>query len=303
MNPNWIIDKKFLPAMSRIFTPVVMDSLAERGFSPYLSEVCANSGILRKVAPSMTLGNFLDEIYSLLDKRYRNEYIYKNVITNKILLGKHSLNTSRMLTEFRVGRNKADVVILNGTSTVYEIKTEYDTFKRLQSQVKSYQEAFDFINVITSPAQVVKLKAILPEGIGILALTDRNTISTIRDGKPHKENFNSALMFDSLRKDEYTSIIREYYGSLPEVPNTLIFEKCKELFCQISPIDAHDLAIKVLKERATSNVLKTFIDQAPYSISAYAVSICEQERKLLELLSLFNDKIETFLFRKQVKYN
>lgn len=48
-----------------------------------------------------------------------------NVIANKILLGKHSLNTSHMLSEFRVGYNKADVVIINGTSSVYEIKSEY----------------------------------------------------------------------------------------------------------------------------------------------------------------------------------
>jgi hypothetical protein len=134
------IDPKYLPALGRLFTPIVMDSLAQKSYSPYLSEVCINSGLLDKIDPATTLGQFFEWVYNLLFKNYRNEYVYKNVLANKILLGKHSLNTSQILTEFRVGRSKADVVLLNGTSTVYEIKSEYDSFARLEKQIQSYFE-------------------------------------------------------------------------------------------------------------------------------------------------------------------
>lgn len=289
------IDPKYLPALGRLFTPIVMDSLAQKSYSPYLSEVCINSGLLDKIDPATTLGQFFEWVYNLLFKNYRNEYVYKNVLANKILLGKHSLNTSQILTEFRVGRSKADVVLLNGTSTVYEIKSEYDSFARLERQIQSYFEIFDYINVITSPLQAKKLDSILPDKAGILVLTDRNTISTKRKPKSNRENINPATLFDSIRKAEYTRIIKEYYGAIPDVPNTQIYRECKKLFCKIPPVNTHDLTIKILKGRNNSKILKDFIDKAPSSVSAYAMSISGQEKKMQKLIALFDSKIYPLL--------
>ena len=294
------VDTKYLPAIGRIFTPVVMDSLAQNGYSPYLSEVSINSGLIESINPAITLGQFFDQVYKFLFKNYRNEYVYKNVVTNKILFGKYSLNTSQILTEFRVGRSKADVLLLNGTSTVYEIKSQYDSFTRLEKQIQSYFEIFDYINVITSPSQVNKLDSILPDKAGILVLTDRNTISTIREPKSNTENINPAILFDSLRKAEYTRIIKEYYGTIPYVPNTQIYRECKKLFCEIPPIYAHDLTIKILKGRNNSKILKDFIDKAPSSVSAYAMSICGQEKKMQKLMNLFDGNINSLLIPKAI---
>ena len=292
---NMEIDPKYLPALGRVFSPIVLDSLAQKGYSPYLSEVCINSGLLERVDPATTLGEFFDWVYNLLFKNYRNEYIYKNVIANKILLGKHSLNTSQMLTEFRVGRSKADVVLLNGASTVYEIKSQYDSFARLEKQMRAYFEIFDYINVITSSSQVKKLDSILPNKAGILVLTNRNTISTIREPKSNKENINPDILFDSLRKAEYMRIIKEYYGTVPDVPNTQIYRECKKLFCEIQLVYAHNLTIKILKERTNSKRLKNFIDKAPSSISAYAMSICNEKNKMQKLLNRFDNNLNSLL--------
>ena len=292
---NMEINPKYLPTLGRLFTPIVMDSLEQKGYSPYLSEVCANSGLLEKLDYSTTLGQFFDSAYHLLFKSYRNEYIYKNVIANKILLGKHSLNTSQMLTEFRVGKNKADVVILNGTTTVYEIKSQYDSFTRLENQIQSYFEVFDYINVITSSSHAKKLDTILPEKAGILVLTDRNTISTIRKPKSNKENINPTILFDSLRKSEYMRIIKKYYGAIPDVPNTQIYRECKKLYCKIPPVYANELTVEILKERNNSKILKDFIDKAPSSMSAYALSIGGQEKKLHKIMALFNNTINSLL--------
>ena len=206
------INKKYLPAIGKIFSPIVLDNIAENGCSSYLEEVCINSGLIKLLDPKVSLGQFFDWTYNFLFKNYRNEYIYKNVIANKILLNRHSLNTTKMLTEFRVGNSKADVVLLNGASTVYEIKSQYDSFARLRKQIDSYIQIFDYINVITSAHQSEKLRNFLPNEIGILALTDRYTISTIRNAKSNKHNINPGVLFDSLRKNEYLMTIKEYYG-------------------------------------------------------------------------------------------
>lgn len=284
--------------MSRIFSPVVMDSLARKGHSAYLYEVCSNSDILEQIELSMPLSQFFDWIYNILFKNYRNEYIYKNAIANKILLGKHSLNTSHMLTEFRVGKCKADAVVINGTSTVYEIKSEFDSFARLESQIKAYFQIFDYINVITSSSQATKLKSILPDAVGILVLTNRNTISTIRESKANKKNINLDTLFDSLRKKEYVKVVKEYYETVPNVPNTQIYRECKKLFCEIPPETAHDLTMNILLKRNNTKVLKEFITKAPSSLSAYALSICSEKAKLQVLMSKFTSNIGSVIIPK-----
>jgi hypothetical protein len=289
------INKKYLPAIGRIFSPLVLDSIAEKGYSSYLAEVCRNSGLVEKIDRGVSLGGFFDWTYNFLFKNYRNEYIYKNVIANKLLLNRHSLSTTKMLTEFRVGSSKADVVLLNGASTVYEIKSQYDSFARLKKQIGSYIKVFDYINVITSSPQSNKLEDILPEKIGILVLTDRHTISTIRKAKSNKDNIIPEVLFNSLRKNEYLNVIKEYYGKIPNVPNTYIYRECKKLFCKIPPICAHDLAVTALKNRNCSDYLSKFIIESPASISAYAVSVCSKKNVLMNLLNQFQRNFNSFV--------
>ncbi len=294
------INDKYLPSLGRMFSPLVMDHIALKGRSGYLSEVCSNSRLIEQIDPSMPLTQFFDLIYMILFKSYRNEYIYKNAIANKILLGRHSLNTSHMLTEFRVGNCKADVVVVNGTSAVYEIKSELDSFARLENQVKNYLKIFDYINVITSASQVNKLKSILPDKAGILLLTNRNTISTIRESKSNRKNTNPSILFDSLRKNEYVKAIKEYFGIVPDVPNTQIYKECKKLFSKIPAELAHDLTINILRRRRNTRVLKEFIEEAPASLSAYAMSICSEKAKMRALMSRFSKNIGSVFIPESV---
>jgi hypothetical protein len=294
------INDKYLPSLGRMFSPLVMDQIALKGRSGYLSEVCSNSRIIEQIDPSMSLAQFFDLIYMILFKSYRNEYIYKNAIANKILLGRHSLKTSHMLIEFRVGNCKADVVVVNGTSAVYEIKSELDSFARLENQIKNYLKIFDYINVITSVSQVNKLKSILPDKAGILLLTNRNTISTIRESKSNRKNTNPSILFDSLRKNEYVKAIKEYFGIVPDVPNTQIYKECKELFSKIPAELAHDLTINILRRRRNTRVLKAFIEEAPASLSAYAMSICSQKVKMQALMSRFSKNIGSVFIPESV---
>jgi hypothetical protein len=178
-----------------------------------------------------------------------------------------------MLTEFRAGKCKADVVILNGSSSVYEVKSEYDSFKRLEKQISEYLKLFDRINVITSDSQIVKLKTLLPLEIGIQVLTSRNTISTIREAKSNLLNIDTDILFNSLRKDEYIALIKDYYGAIPDLPNTLLFKACKKLYCEIAVEDAHHLTINILRNRSNNQFIKDYLEMIPPSLTAYALTI------------------------------
>lgn len=65
----------------------------------------------------------ISEIYSYMSDEYRNEYFYQNTLLNKLLLGKHSVNTTTALTQIPISKSKADFILINGKAVVYEIKT------------------------------------------------------------------------------------------------------------------------------------------------------------------------------------
>lgn len=281
-------------AFSRIFSPQVLNPIAEKGHSPYLKEVIVKSGLLDQIDISMQFGAFLDLMYGYLLNNYKVEYIYKNTLVNRMLLGRHSLNTAHMVTEFRVGSRKADVVLLNGSSTVYEIKTEYDSYSRLIDQVHEYMKMFDFINVFTSKEQLSTVEKLVPDNVGLLYLS-KSSISIYREAHSNKRNIDLSVVFNSLRKKEYLNAVGAYYGDIPVVPNTKLFSVCKERFCRIPVEAANELFVQELKKRKDARLLKEFFQVAPASLSAYAIASIGSEQRLNTLLSQLDKSVESII--------
>ena len=203
---------------SRIFSSEVMRALARDGRSALL-------GRLIQEMPATLSGNLSDlfeTAYANLSGIHeRNEYIYKNVLTSRILLGVHSLKTTTVVPEFRVGAVKADFAVFNGTSTVYEIKTERDTLKRLQKQLDHYLQFFDKIYVVAGESHLEVLLATLPPCVGLIAINQRMQRNAVREATSNMENMNPDLVFDALRASEVDHILTMYQLPVPEVPNTL----------------------------------------------------------------------------------
>lgn len=260
------------PTLARLFTTPVVKELAATGRSPLASALLKEAPFPRNFDPATSLRDFFDQVYVFLFWTYRNEYIYKNVIAQKILLGVHSLTTTCMLTEFRAGGCKADTVLLNGTSTAYEIKSAYDSMERLTRQISAYRQVFDKINVITSDSQAEKVAGVVAEDIGLLVLTDRNTIRTVRAPASLKHAVQPAIIFDSLRRSEYEQIIKNHFGAIPDVSNARNYQACRELFRTISPEAAHDAMVAILKKRGSNRELHEFVAAVPASLKALSLS-------------------------------
>jgi len=84
---------------------------------------------IKSYVTSLGLNHYdtFESLYKVLTDNYRSEYVYKNTLFNKLLLGKHNLNTTSALVELPIGDSIADFVLFNGSATVYEIKTELDS--------------------------------------------------------------------------------------------------------------------------------------------------------------------------------
>lgn len=238
---------------------------------------------------NQTLANIFEESFKILSKYYSNEYVYKNFIVNKKLLGKHSLNTATMLSEFRVGRNKADSIILNGKSTCYEIKTDYDSLIRLDDQLSSYSQLFDEVNVICSHKHVDSVLTQASKNIGVILLSDKNTFRTVRHPVNRREKLNKSLLIKSLRQDEYITLVESLYGITVKAPNTQIFDICNEKIQQFDDEKKlNHFFIEILKKSRKNNDI--LISRLPYSLRNAAVSYKFNKNQIATLINCFDNK-------------
>src|SRR5699024_1868194 len=186
----------------------------------------------------------ISKLYKYLTKNYRNEYFYKNTLMNNRLLGRHSLNTTTALAELPVGKSIADMVLVNGHATVYEIKTDLDNISRLRRQISDYYKVFNNVCVLTSETNVDYLLEILKDtSVGVSVLTNRNYISYRKPTIENNNYLNQISMFKVLRKKEYETIIKSYYGFLPETTQVKYYQKCLELFRKIELEEAYKLML------------------------------------------------------------
>ena len=161
-------------------------------------------------------GEIIGKIYKYMSRNYRNEYFYQNTMFNKLLLGRHSLNTTTALTQIPIGKSKADFVMINGKAVVYEIKTELDSFERLDNQLNDYFKAFDHVCVVTCESNYEKLNKILEgRSVGICILSDRNTLRFVKEPIENNVNLSYEALFKVLHKKEFEEILLDFYGELP----------------------------------------------------------------------------------------
>lgn len=263
-----------LAAISRLFSSSVVHEMARKGKSPLFARLVTQSQVLRSMALSERVYTVFEAAFSLLKREgYRHEYIYKAALTHKILLGKHSLQTASMIHEFRVGDCKADVAILNGTATVYEVKSERDSLTRLERQIAAYATVFAKVYVIAAESHLRAVANTVPDSVGILCLNSRHQISTLRDAADRPERTSPGAIFDSIRTEEARMILSSFGVSVPRVPNTELHAVLREAFVKLDPIQAHEGMVRVLKRTRNLLPLSALVDQLPPSLQTAALSV------------------------------
>lgn len=289
--------KEQLAAISRMFSSTVIREMARKGRSELFARLAQQSLLLADLpASSSTVSTLFDVAFSVLKRRgYRDEYVYKAALTQNVLLGKHNLRTASMVTEFRVGDCKADVVILNGTGTVYEIKSERDSLARLQRQMAAYAKVFAKVYVIAAESHVAAVIDLVPEHVGVRCLDARGYITLKREAVEQPERTCPAAIFDCLRTDEARRILIAQNVFVPQVPNTEISGALKELFVQLAPAVAHRGMVDVLKKSRNLLPLSQLIDQLPVSLQTAALSVPLRKLDHSRLVSAVNTPLDAAL--------
>jgi hypothetical protein len=271
-------------AVAGLFRGPALESLARTGRSSLWDEtIRALPSFLRD-----TLSSTYDVFYAALRTSYRCEYLFKNTIAQQLLLQRHSMAEATLLTELRAAGCKADTVVLNGTSTVYEVKTGLDNLDRLAAQLSAYSRLFDRIYVVTEPNAVTRVIEAIPAHVGIIALDADCDVHEQRAASSNVANVSPDAIFDSLRVGEYSSILRDELGFVPDVPNGLRYTVCKAHFSTIAPERAHAGMVRVMKGRFNSRTA-SFVSALPDSLKAAGLTTRLAPSLQLRLLATLNE--------------
>lgn len=279
-------------AIARLFSAAVLRELATKGHSPLFSRLLLESQLLENLQLSDSVSTAFEAAFKVLRKKpYRTEYSYKSAITNKLLLGRHSLKTASLLTEFRVESCKVDVAIFNGTATAYEIKSERDRLDRLENQISSYRKVFSKVYVATGENHINEVIKRTGDDIGILLLSERFTISTVREAIDRPELVRPEVIFDSLKIGEAVSLLSELGMKPPNVPNTEIHSALRKIFRELDPVKVHTKMVNVMRTSRSSHTLADFLSQLPQSLVAATFSAPIKAKDQPKLLRAINTQI------------
>jgi hypothetical protein len=263
-----------LSALSRLFSAGVFREMARMGRSPMFARLFAETGLVNHVAARDSVSAAFDAAFAVLRQSgSRDEYVYRAALTHNILLGRHSLNTASMLTEFRAGSCKADVAILNGTGTVYEIKSERDSLARLANQVANYRKVFAKIYVIAGESHLQEIINSTPDDVGVMSLVRWDRIRIVREATERPDLVCPVTIFESLRSNEARAILQDLQVQVPDVPNTLLHGVMRECFAHLDPAEVHRQMVRTLKRTRNLASLSDLVDQLPLSLQPAALAV------------------------------
>lgn len=277
---------KQLRGAASLFSTSVLRKLVSDGESGFIS-LLNNLGLtVNSANPSLVF----QQVYSVLLENYRSEYVYKNAIAEKLIRGRHKFSKNCYFsTEFRVGNSLADVVVANGTTTVYEIKTEFDSFERLESQLNDYEKVFDQIHVVLPEKKVVDWSKKVPEKFGVTVLSDNYTLREYRSARSNISNIDLSVLFSCFRREEFINVIQRQFGFVPKCRPVELKAECKALFLKLDNDAAHKEFLLALKSRQPRLEKIDLLKVAPPSLTSALLSANLTVREMNTLNGVFRE--------------
>lgn len=272
--------------IAQLFTSQAITKVADGDLS-FLIKI-ASDFLIPKSYP-MNVAEVFELAFKDLSINYNNEYYFKNTLVERLLIEKHANKNVTILSEFRVGENKADFVIINGTSTCYEIKTKYDNLKRLPDQLLSYSKIFDKTYVVCDDVHVESVLSCIPDHIGVLQFTKRRSLREIKKAIDNKVPLDKDVLMNSLRKDEYQYIAESIVKMPMNSSNTNLYNDCLEIFRTADTEVLKSLFKKSIKKFRKLD--SAFIDTLPNSLLNSAVSYKLSKSRKANLLNMLEKEI------------
>ena len=237
-----------------------------------------------------TYSDYIKYLYRSIKKEYRCEYVYKNELINQLLLKRYGTKTTIAINEFRVGGSIADFVLFNGESKAFEIKTEYDTDKRLEQQLDDYSKLFQKCFIVIPNELVSQYELSISANIGIIALSIENGRINLKEVRAAAadDTIDTCVLMRSLRTSEFKNIVSAYFGMLPDVSCFEMFDTCEKWMESIPYAVLNKLFLTEIKKRENSTHL---LRSLPAEIRQICLSMNLTKKQIPSLLEKLNKPI------------
>lgn len=253
------------------------------------------SAISKKIAQyeERTFPTYLDYlayIYKEISKHYRCEYVYKNELIKKAINSHFRRKDTVAFNEFRAGNSIVDIALFNGESRAFEIKTEYDSTKRLDKQLKDYSSIFQKCYVVVPFEQKDFYETYLEEKTGIILLSRENgkiRFSVQREAKKNPE-IDPHILMSTLRTQEYKNIVKNYFGYLPDVSCFEMYKACEKLLFEIP---AEYLSEEFINQVKTRKGIINELRQYPECIRQICLSMNLRQKEAETIISTLSNPI------------
>lgn len=249
------------------------------------------SGIVPESKPQI-LQDLIDYSYEILVNHYRNEYVYKSTLLNDFVLKHYSLENTIILNEFRINDSIADVVLINGTNKVFEIKTELDNLERLESQVIDYYKVFSEVYLVTHHSVYKKHAPFLQDSVGILIYTEEGHIEEVKKAQVEETYLDIKTMMATLRKAEYMKLVRALAGFIPDATPVYMYTECLNVLLQFTPKEVQVAYQEILKQRISKEkniLINEGVFSKSFNYSYYNLKI--NKKSYITLNNNLNKKI------------
>lgn len=268
---------------SRIFSSAQLQAIA-RGDMSFVQKIASKLDLSITTNDQRTLEHVFEDIFSRMLKGYRNEYVFKNRLIESVFLKKYTNSDATLITELRVGRSVADAVLVNGSSTCFEIKTEYDSLNRLPEQISSYRKLFDKIVVIAAESHIQNLLEQVPGDIGLSLLTKNGALKVIRRPTDHSsERIDTAVLTSTLRLKELEKLTQSLTREKLPSSNIEVYQFCNDVIANADPHKVRQGFRNVLKACRKQNT--ELLSNVPKCLKNALVSYSFTTKELNGLLS------------------
>jgi hypothetical protein len=275
--------------ISKLFSASYLLSLMEGNNSQRFHDLSK----LIDTCHSMTIKDVLQNIYILLRNHYRNEYVYKNILISNIK--EYETNTHYALfSEMDIGASsRIDIAHFSSSNHAYEIKTELDSFSRLDKQLNDYKKGFEYIWTIVPEQKLNKLLLTIDNSIGIKVLDHNNNLTVYRKAQSNLEEITHGGLFSLLRQKEFLLLMKIYYGHDFNNQSYAARIKLQNMFQDIDIQQAHNISIGIIRNRVQQTKINLLMGDTPSGLLPIYLNQTVQ-KKAKQFLHFLNSSIDEF---------
>lgn len=174
---------------------------------------------------------------------------------------------------FQFGERRADLALLNsGELTAFEIKGSRDKLSRLDYQIASYKNVFDYCFIVCEPSNLAEIRASIPNEVGILLAHD-NQIKHLRRSKHFKRHdkvmLASALSLNRLKELANKSQIRSKHELCEHIATKYSVNLLREL-SRLDFKERYEVVTKMLRQETTTHLnpddIHTITKKGPFPL-------------------------------------